>query len=67
MPTTDTVRYGHVLATMTKAGSNVLVCGAVGVGKTSIVASTLSGSLDDTFMSTTINFSAQVGANPFNP
>ena len=41
------MRYGHVLATMTKAGSNVLVCGAVGVGKTSIVASTLSGALDD--------------------
>ena len=56
------MRYGHVLATMTKAGSNVLITGAVGVGKTSIVASTLSGALDDTFMSTTINFSAQTAS-----
>jgi GTPase SAR1 family protein len=47
---------------MTKAGSNVLITGAVGVGKTSIVASTLSGALDDTFMSTTINFSAQTAS-----
>ena len=42
------MRYGAVLATMTKAGSNVLITGDVGVGKTSIVASTLAGSLDDT-------------------
>ena len=59
VPTVDTLRYGSVVANLVKAGKNVLVTGAVGVGKTSIVVSALSNGLDDGFTFTTINFSAQ--------
>ena len=38
---------------------NLLVTGAVGVGKTSIVVSALSSGLDEGFTFTTVNFSAQ--------
>lgn len=58
VPTTDTVRYGHLMSTLMHAGWHVMLTGDVGVGKSSIITSTL-GSLGESFLSTTINFSAR--------
>jgi len=58
VPTTDTARYGYLLSTLMHSGWHVMLTGDVGVGKSSIISSTL-GSLGDSFLSTNINFSAR--------
>ena len=61
VPTVDTARYSFLLSAAVRAGSHVLITGDVGVGKTSIVQSCL-GSLDEAYVSTTVNFSAQTSS-----
>jgi hypothetical protein len=61
VPTVDTTRYSYLLAGMIKAERHVLLTGDVGVGKTSIVFSTLQN-LDDSFVFSNLNFSAQTSS-----
>jgi len=58
VPTTDTVRYGYLMSSLMQAGWHVMLTGEVGVGKTSIITSTLA-LLGEGYLSTTINFSAR--------
>ena len=61
VPTVDTTRYSYLLATLIKNEKHAMLTGDVGVGKTSIVFNTLS-SLDETFVSSNLNFSAQTSS-----
>jgi len=62
VPTRDTTRYSHVFRTLVENGRNVMFSGETGVGKSVVIVDTLNRmSAGDaaTFVSTTINFSAQ--------
>jgi len=58
VPTVDTYRNRYILQTLLKAKAQILVVGQTGTGKTAIINSLL-GSLDDTYSSFYLNFSAQ--------
>lgn len=62
VPTRDTTRYSNVFRTLVENGRNVMFSGETGVGKSVVIVDTLNRmSTGDaaTFVSTTINFSAQ--------
>ena len=61
MPTVDTQRYTYLLASLMRAGTNTLVTGDVGVGKTSLVNAALA-LLDESYVTTEINFSARTSS-----
>ena len=61
VPTVDTTRYSYLLGSLIRADRHVLLTGDVGVGKTSVVFSTL-GALDESFVSSNLNFSAQTSS-----
>eukprot|EP00762_Andalucia_godoyi_P004499 ANDGO_05184.mRNA.1 Dynein-1-beta heavy chain len=61
VPTVDTVRNSFVSTALVRAGQFVLLVGNTGVGKTAIVQSILQ-SLDETYSTLTINFSAQTSS-----
>ena len=61
VPTVDTTRYTYLLGEMIKAERHVLLTGDVGVGKTSIVFSTLAA-LGESFVFSNLNFSAQTSS-----
>ena len=57
MPTIDTTRNKYIIHSLLKQGSQVLLVGHTGVGKTALIESVLLG-LDLSISSFTINFSA---------
>ena len=61
VPTVDTTRYSFLLGVLMRAERHVLLTGDVGVGKTSVVFSAL-GALDDSFVWSNLNFSAQTSS-----
>ena len=58
VPTVDTVRNSYVVRTLLKNGSNTLVTGDTGTGKTVLASEELDRLPIDTYSSLTINFSA---------
>lgn len=61
VPTVDTTRYSYLLTNFMRAERHCLLTGDVGVGKTSVVFSSLQ-TLDEGFVSSTMNFSAQTSS-----
>ena len=61
VPTADTTRYSYLLKLLMTSGRHVLYSGDTGVGKSVIVADTLTRLATDTspFVTATVNFSAQ--------
>lgn len=60
MPTVDTVRYQFLCMALISTMSPVLIVGAVGTGKTSVLESTLSKFDPGEYSLLTVNMSAQV-------
>ena len=61
VPTVDTTRYSYLLGSLIKNERHALITGDVGVGKTSVVFSTLQ-SMDEGFVYSNLNFSAQTSS-----
>lgn len=59
VPTIDTVRNNYVARALLKHGSQVLIAGHTGVGKTALVESILSTLEEAIYTNFTVNFSAQ--------
>lgn len=62
IPTIDTVRTKHVASLLLKSGTNTLITGNVGVGKSLVVDSMISD-LPEGFSGSRITFSAQTSSN----